>query len=49
MKRFQWMEAYAKEQSLDMHGMNLVELDVIWDKAKQAMLGDLPAGGQETS
>ena len=42
IKRFQWMEAYTKEQRLDMHGMNLAELDVIWEKAKQALLDEKP-------
>jgi XTP/dITP diphosphohydrolase len=47
IKRFQWMEAYTKEQQLDMHGMNLAELDEVWEKAKQAMHGAKPAGRQE--
>ena len=42
IKRFQWMEVYAKAQNLDMHGMNLAELDVIWGKAKQAIRDEKP-------
>jgi MazG family protein len=36
MKRFKWMEIYAKENNLDMHNMNLEGLDKIWDLAKVA-------------
>ncbi|MDB5226475.1 MAG: mazG [Bacteroidota bacterium] len=35
MKRFRWMENHASEQKLDMHGMNLEQLDEIWNLAKQ--------------
>lgn len=35
MKRFRWMEQHASEQKLDMHGMNLEQLDEIWNLAKQ--------------
>ncbi len=34
MKRFRWMENYAKQQQLDMHSMNLEQLDEIWNIAK---------------
>lgn len=37
MKRFRWMEQYAKEHGLDMHHMNLEQLDEIWNKAKEAL------------
>lgn len=36
IRRFQWMENYAREEQLDLHGMKLAELDVLWDKAKAA-------------
>lgn len=34
MKRFRWMENYANENKLNMHEMNLVQLDEIWNLAK---------------
>jgi MazG family protein len=34
MKRFRWMENYATQQQLDMHSMNLEQLDEIWNIAK---------------
>ncbi len=34
MKRFKWMENYATQQQLDMHSMNLEQLDEIWNIAK---------------
>ena len=34
MKRFKWMENYATQQHLDMHSMNLEQLDEIWNIAK---------------
>jgi MazG family protein len=34
MKRFSWMENYATQQQLDMHSMNLEQLDEIWNIAK---------------
>ncbi|MFN8237586.1 MAG: nucleoside triphosphate pyrophosphohydrolase [Chitinophagales bacterium] len=37
MKRFRWMEQYAKEHELDMHNMNLEQLDEIWNKAKETL------------
>ncbi len=37
MKRFRWMEQYAKEHNLDMHNMNLEQLDEIWNKAKETL------------
>ncbi|HOU46769.1 MAG TPA: nucleoside triphosphate pyrophosphohydrolase [Chitinophagales bacterium] len=35
--RFQWMEAYVKQQNLDMHTMDLTQLDVLWEMAKQQL------------
>lgn len=32
--RFLWMEKYAKDNSMDMHSMNLEALDEIWNLAK---------------
>jgi XTP/dITP diphosphohydrolase len=37
MQRFRWMESYAAENHLDMHRMQLPELDEIWNKAKNAL------------
>jgi XTP/dITP diphosphohydrolase len=37
MERFMWMEKYAGENKLDMHSMNLEELDEIWNKAKEQL------------
>ena len=37
MKRFSWMENYASEQKLNMHEMNLEQLDEIWDLAKNSL------------
>ncbi|MBK9328711.1 MAG: nucleoside triphosphate pyrophosphohydrolase [Sphingobacteriales bacterium] len=37
MKRFRWMEQYAREHNLDMHNMNLEQLDEIWNKAKETL------------
>ena len=37
IQRFQWMEAFVKEHNLDMKKMNLAELDIIWNKAKNAL------------
>lgn len=37
MKRFQWMENYAAENKLDMHTMNLEQLDEIWNLAKNEL------------
>ncbi len=34
MKRFRWMENYANENKLNMHEMNLIQLDKIWNLAK---------------
>ena len=34
MKRFRWMENYANENKLNMHEMNLIQLDEIWNLAK---------------
>lgn len=42
IRRFQWMENYAREQQLDLHGMKLAELDVLWDQAKAATQGEKP-------
>ncbi|MEN9449110.1 MAG: hypothetical protein RJA25_2400 [Bacteroidota bacterium] len=33
--RFQWMEQYAKTKQLDMHAMNLAQLDELWNMAKR--------------
>lgn len=35
--RFQWMETYVKQQHLDMHTMDLAQLDVLWVRAKQQL------------
>ena len=35
--RFQWMEAYVKQQHLDMHAMNLAQLDELWEMAKKQL------------
>ncbi|MBC7867207.1 MAG: nucleoside triphosphate pyrophosphohydrolase [Gloeobacteraceae cyanobacterium ES-bin-316] len=35
MKRFNGMEAAAKEQNKNLHDMNLEELDVLWNKMKE--------------
>lgn len=35
MKRFRWMENHAGENQLDMHSMNLEQLDKIWNMAKE--------------
>lgn len=37
MQRFRWMEQYANEQQLDMHTMNLEQLDEIWNLAKHEL------------
>lgn len=37
MERFMWMEKYAKEKQLDLHEMNLAQLDEIWNLAKEAV------------
>lgn len=37
IKRFQWMENHAKENKLDMHRMNLEQLDEIWNLAKTTL------------
>jgi len=34
MKRFRWMENHANENKLNMHEMNLAQLDEIWNLAK---------------
>ena len=34
MKRFRWMENYANENKLNMKEMNLIQLDEIWNLAK---------------
>ncbi len=38
IQRFQWMENYTKEKQLDMHAMNLEQLDEIWNLAKIELL-----------
>jgi MazG family protein len=37
MRRFQWMENYAGEKKLNMHEMNLEQLDEIWNLAKNEL------------
>ncbi len=37
MKRFRWMENHANENKLDMHLMNLEQLDEIWNLAKRTI------------
>ncbi len=37
MKRFRWMENYANENKLNMHEMNLQQLDEIWNLAKNSL------------
>ncbi len=37
IQRFQLMETYIKEANLSFDSMNLSEMDVFWDKAKQAI------------
>ncbi len=37
MERFMWMEKYAKEKQLNLHEMNLAQLDEIWNLAKEAV------------
>lgn len=37
MKRFRWMENYANENKLNMHEMNLQQLDEIWNLAKNSV------------
>ncbi len=37
IRRFQWMEQHVKENKLDMHQMNLEQLDEIWNKAKMEL------------
>lgn len=37
MKRFRWMENYANENKLNMHEMNLQQLDKIWNLAKNSL------------
>ena len=38
MKRFRWMENYAIENKLNMHEMNLEQLDEIWNLAKMQLI-----------
>lgn len=38
MKRFRWMENYAGENNLNMHEMNLEQLDEIWNLAKKQLI-----------
>jgi XTP/dITP diphosphohydrolase len=35
MRRFRWMEEHAGKNNLDMHSMNLEQLDEIWNLAKE--------------
>ncbi len=35
IRRFQWMEKYAKEHNLDLEVMTLEEMDDLWNKAKE--------------
>ena len=37
MRRFQWMENYAGEKKMNMHEMNLEQLDEIWNLAKNEL------------
>lgn len=37
MERFMWMEKYANEKQLNLHEMNLAQLDEIWNLAKEAV------------
>ena len=37
MQRFRWMEKHATENKLDMHEMNLEQLDEIWNLARNEM------------
>ena len=37
MQRFRWMEKHATENKLDMHQMNLEQLDEIWNLAKNEL------------
>jgi MazG family protein len=37
MSRFRWMENYANENKLNMHDMNLQQLDEIWNLAKNKL------------
>lgn len=37
MQRFRWMEKHATENKLDMHEMNLEQLDEIWNLAKNEL------------
>lgn len=37
MSRFRWMENYANENKLNMHEMNLQQLDEIWNLAKNKL------------
>lgn len=37
IRRFQWMEQHVTENKLDMHQMNLEQLDEIWNKAKMEL------------
>ncbi len=38
MKRFRWMENYANENKMNMHEMNLEQLDEIWNLAKKELI-----------
>ena len=38
MQRFRWMENYAIENKLNMHEMNLEQLDEIWNLAKMQLI-----------
>ena len=38
MKRFRWMENYANENKMNMHEMNLEQLDEIWNLAKLQLI-----------
>ena len=37
IQRFQWMEKYTTANNLDMHQMNLEQLDEIWNMAKHQL------------
>lgn len=36
-RRFHLVEAYAKEEGLDLKGLNLTELNLLWDRAKDQL------------
>lgn len=38
MKRFRWMENYANDNKMNMHEMNLEQLDEIWNLAKKELI-----------